>query len=422
MRRTDPSPPTDLPASLVFGPNEDCFRLDPREPVFYLDPYPAYAALRERTPLGFWEEAGCIAAFEHTTVSRLLKDRRLGRILPAGPDGRPARDVPAHLEAFYALEAHSLLDLEAPTHTRLRALVSKAFVSRNVERLEGTIETLANRLIDAFEADGEVELVTAFAEPLPVAIISDLIGVDRSHAPLLLQWSHAMVAMYGFLRDRAVEEAADRASREFRAFLQETIRRKRRFPADDLVSALIAAETESGRLSEDEMISTLAVLLNAGHEATVHAIGNGTRAILESGLDPQALFADEASGEASVEEVLRFDTPLHLFRRVAFQDIELAEGRWLRRGEEIALMLGAANRDPAVFAAPDRFDPARGRNGHVAFGAGIHFCIGAPLARLELRVALATLFRRLPALRLAGEPRARDSFHFRGLPRLDLAF
>lgn len=398
------------------------FSLDPRAPGFFLDPYPAYARLRAEAPLAWWDEARCLAASRHETIAALLKDRRFGRILPAGDDGRPARDIPLHLENFYAVEAHSLLDLEAPTHTRLRALVSKAFVSRKVERLQDVIAELANGLIDGFEAKGEAELVQAFAEPLPVSVIADLIGVSRTDAPLLLSWSHAMVAMYGFGRDREAEEKADRAAAEFLGFLHDLIAHKRTRPGDDLASTLIAAHTQDGRLSEEEMISTLVLLLNAGHEATVHQIGNGVRAILESGLDPATLLRDEASAEACVEECLRFDTPLHLFRRTALQDVELADGIALKRGEEVALLLGSANRDPAVFADPERFDPARARNPHVSFGAGIHFCIGAPLARLELRIALATLFRRLPRLALAQAPQARDSYHFRGVERLDVAF
>lgn len=169
------------------------------------------------------------------------------------------------------------------------------------------------------------------------------------------------------------------------------------------------------------MVATLILLMNAGHEATVHQIGNGVKAVLESGLSGPALFSSRGSTVGAVEEMLRFDTPLHLFRRIALEDVELSGGTLLRRGEAVALLLGAANRDPRRFADPDRFDPARETGGHVSFGAGIHFCVGAPLARLELAVALERLFQRLPEMRIAAPPRYRDSWHFRGLERLEIA-
>ena len=184
---------------------------------------------------------------------------------------------------------------------------------------------------------------------------------------------------------------------------------------------MIAAEADGARLSADEMVSTCMLLLNAGHEATVHGLGNGVKALLESGLDAAAAFADARATEGAVEELLRFDAPLHLFTRYALEDVEIA-GLKLRQGDRIGLLLGAANRDPNVFAEPARLDPSRGPNPHVAFGAGIHFCVGAPLARLEMRVALPILTKRLPGLRLAEAPRYRDAFHFHGLEGLKVVW
>ncbi|WP_328595980.1 cytochrome P450 [Aureimonas psammosilenae] len=411
-----------LPDSLCIERSE--VSLDPRDPSFFQNPYPAYRRLRELGDLFHWEEVGCRASARHAVVSALLRDRRFGRVLPEGEDGRVSyANKPDHTRNFYAIERHSLLDLEPPTHSRIRALVLKAFVSRQVERLEPRIARLANDLIDRFAAEGHAELVEDFATPLPVIVVAELIGVDPVHASSLLDWSHRMVAMYQFGRSEAVERAADEAAAEFSAFVREIIAAKRRRPGDDLISALIAAETERGSLSEDEMVSTVVLLMNAGHEATVHQIGNGMKAILQSGIaDPQALFTDDTGAARCVEEVLRFDTPLHLFRRVALQDLTLGDGSSFHRGEEVALLLGAANRDAAIFAAPDVFDPTISRQAPTSFGAGIHFCVGAPLARLELRIALSILFRRLPGLKLAATPRYRDSWHFRGLERLDLTF
>ena len=398
-------------------------RLDPRDPQFFGDPYPAYDAIRAAAPVFFWEDYGfwCFAA--HAEVAALLRDRRFGRqilhLMSRESLGWP--EPPEHLDPFNAVERHSLLEREPPEHTRLRGLVNRAFLSRQVERLAPRIAELANRLIDAFAPRGEAELISEFATTIPVAVIAELIGVPADTAPQLLEWSHRMVAMYQFGVTRAVEDAAAAAASEFSAFLRAAIAERRAEPRDDLISRLIAAEADGARLNADEMVSTCVLLLNAGHEATVHGIGNGVKALLESGIDPGAACADARATEATVEELLRFDAPLHLFTRYALEDVEIAGVR-LRQGERIGLLLGAANRDPGVFLDPSRFDPARTPNPHVAFGAGIHFCVGAPLARLELRVALPILVRRLPDLRLAEAPRYRDAYHFHGLDGLRVAW
>lgn len=409
-----------LPPSFHLAPDRRSFRLDPRDPTFFADPYPVYAALHAAAPALFWEEANCLAVADHGLVSEILKRRDFGRVLSEDGSGRPARSViPEHLAAFYALEAHSLLDLEAPAHTRLRSLLTRAFVSRRIEALAPRITQIATELLDALSPGEPFELVARFAEPLPVRVIAELIGVPGEAASDFLRWSHAMVAMYQFGRTAETEAKAEAAAVEFSAYLLDVIDRKRRSPADDLLSGLLSAETPDGRLRDEEVVSLVVLLLNAGHEATVHQIGNGLVALLGAGLQPSALRRDEIDPERTVEEMLRFDTPLHLFRRTAFADVEIA-GHRIARGQEVALLLAAANRDPTTFADPNRFDPNRTRNPHVSFGAGIHFCIGAPLARLELRIALARLGERFGRIELAGPARFRDSFHFRGLERLDL--
>ena len=227
--------------------------------------------------------------------------------------------------------------------------------------------------------------------------------------------------MYQFGVTRAVEERAAAAAEAFADFMRGHARARRVQLGADLISQLLVAESEEGRLSEDELVATCILLLNAGHEATVHAIGNAVKLILERQLDPRTIFADGEATAAAVEEFLRLDPPLHLFTRYALEDVEVAGVR-LCKGERIGLLLGAANRDPERFPDPDAFDPRRDPNPHVAFGAGIHFCVGAPLARLELATALPILFERLPRLRLAERPRTRDAFHFHGLERLRVAW
>lgn len=383
-------------------------RQSPTDPAFVQDPYPVYDRARAAGPLVWWEDYGMAAAMDHATVQALLKDRRFGRA-PVVP-----RAVPDHLTAFDAVEAHSMLDLEPPRHTRLRGLVLRAFTSRRIAGLGPEIAALAHALIDGFPA-GEVDLLPAYASRLPVIIIARLLGVPEEMADQLLGWSNAMVAMYQARRDRSIEEAANSAAAEFAAFLRAHIEARRTRPGDDLITQLIAAEEDGARLTTDEMIGTCVLLLNAGHEATVHTIGNGVKAVLESGA--QAAFQGEAC-EAATEEVLRHDPPLHIFTRFAYDRAEIA-GHVFERGDEVALVLGAANRDPAVWPDPARFDPARPVRPSTSFGGGIHFCLGAPLARLELRIALSVLFARLPQMQLAApQPRYANLYHFHGLETL----
>jgi unspecific monooxygenase len=393
-----------------FDPQNRRLSQNPRDPAFFADPYAVYSRLHDSPGPVFWEDYGFWCFAGHTAVSGLLRDRRFGRqilhVATREELGWPPR--PAQLADFDAIERHSLLELEPPEHTRLRSLVNRAFVTRQVERLAPGIAESAERLVDGL-APGD-DLITALATPLPVGVIAELIGAPVADAPLLLDWSHKMVAMYQFAPTRADEDAAAAASRDFAAYVRGLVAERRRAPRDDLVSQLIAAESAEGRLSEDELVTTVILLLNAGHEATVHALGNSVKSLLERGMRFDG-------SEAAVEELLRFDSPLHMFTRYALEDVEI-EGLRLRKGERVGLLLGAANRDPAVFTEPGRLDLARAPNPHVAFGAGIHFCVGAPLARREMRIALDVLFRRLPGLKLAEPPSYRDAYHFHGLTAL----
>ncbi|RVD32829.1 cytochrome P450 [Mesorhizobium sp. M4B.F.Ca.ET.019.03.1.1] len=416
---TDLMPP---PAYLAFDPAGRRLRLDAHEPAFFLNPYEAYAFLHGAANAFFWEDYGfwCFGGFDD--VNRLLRDRRFGRQNPAGiPDSRGVGQDRSHLAAFDGIEANSMLELEPSVHTRLRTLVNRAFVSRQVERLRPRVEALANELIDRFEPNG-VDLLPAFASPLPITIIAEMLGVPVAMAPQLLDWSHQIVAMYMHGRTRETEETANRAARDFSDFLRGYVTERRKQPGDDLLSLLIAAQEDGQRLSEDELVSSAILLLNAGHEATVHQTGNAVRSILAQGGDPSRFFTTPEATAATVEECLRFDAPLHMFLRYAYEEIEVQPDIVLKRGDKIALLLGMANRDPLAFAAPQAFNPGRADQKNVSFGAGIHFCIGAPLARLELQVSLKTLFDRRPKLHLAEEPRFRDSYHFHGLERLAVAF
>ncbi len=386
--------------------------LDPREAQFYENPYPSYRRLHLECPVFQWEQYGHWCFARHDDVNALLRDRRFGRqilhVASRQELGWP--DEPEHLQAFAAHEKHSLLELEPPVHTRLRGLINRAFLSRQVERLRPFLHSLSNGLIDRFDAADEVELLEHYATPIPVFVICELLGAPIDMAQQFLAWSHDHVAMYMAKRDRAIEDKAVKAVTEFSAYMRGLIAQRRRDLRDDLLSELIRAGSEGQKLTEDELVTTAILILNAGHEATVHSLGNGIKAMLELG----------ARGPVTpelVDEILRFDPPLHMFTRYALEDLDYG-GIKLRKGETVGLMLGAANHDAARFDAPEIFNSARTLNPHVSFGAGIHFCVGAPLARLEMLVALEVLFQRLPKLQLSEKPRYKDVYHFHGLDAL----
>lgn len=384
------------------------FDQSPTDPAFVQDPYPAYARARANGPLVWWDAYGMPAAMDHATVHAILRDRRFGRECPAELAG----EIPEHLRAFYAVEAHSMLELDPPRHTRLRGLVLRGFTSRRIKELAPEIKALAEDLAQALP-DDPVDLITAYATPLPVIVIARLLGVPDSMAPQLLNWSNAMVAMYQARRNRTIEDAAASAAQEFSDFLRGYVEERRAKPADDLITHLIAAEEEGEKLSTDELITTCILLLNAGHEATVHTLGNGVKTLLET-----ATLADaRADIDRTVEEILRYDPPLHMFTRYASEPVTI-HGHTFQRGDQVALMLGAANRDPASWTDPDRFDPTRAPKPNASFGAGLHFCVGAPLARLELRIGLETLLNQHPHLRLTEAPEYANLYHFHGLTRL----
>ena len=383
----------------------------PTDPAFVQSPYGFYARARAQGALHFWDDYAMPATFNHQAVHDLLRERRFGREVPE----ELQTPGPAHLAPFLMVEANSLLDAEPPRHTRLRSLVLRAFTSRQVTAMAPEITALCHALIDDFPPDAPFDLLQAYCTQIPVIVIARLLGVPEAMAPQLLDWSHAMVAMYQASRSAATEQGAARAAAEFTDFLRAYVDTRRQTPANDLITRLIAAEEDGEKLGTDELIGTCILLLNAGHEATVHSLGNGVRALLSHDVDRACL---SASGiDALVEEILRHDPPLHMFTRYAYEPVTYA-GHQFERGDQVALLLGAANRDPAVWPDPDRFDPTRPVQTNASFGGGLHFCVGAPLARLEMKIALPILFDRCPALALAKPPRYSDSYHFRGLETL----
>ncbi|WP_208351780.1 cytochrome P450 [Pseudaestuariivita rosea] len=386
------------------------YKQSPTDDAFVQDPYTFYDKARSTGSIFFWDDYAMPCVCSYAGASAVLKDRRFGREAPV--DQRAPR--PDHQAGFWAVEDHSMLELEPPRHTKLRKLVLRAFTSRRINDLQPEITQLSHDLLDDVPSS-PFDLLPRFAERLPVTIIARLIGVPDDHAPQLLAWSHAMVRMYQASRTEADEQAAAQAATDFSNMLKDLIADRRKAPRDDLLSELLAARDAGAELSEAEVISTCILLLNAGHEATVHTIGNGVKALLEHDMGAQWLTPDRV--EATVEEILRYDPPLHLFTRWVYEDTEVM-GHQFHKGDQVAVLLGAANRDPGRWEDPHQFRPNRPVQTHTSFGAGIHFCLGAPLARLELQIALPILFTHLPNLHLTEPPQYANSFHFHGLEQL----
>lgn len=396
---------------------------DPWSPDFVAYPYDAYADLRDHAPLLRFEPTGQWVVSRYEDVNALLRDRRLGRsylhVATHAEMGKP--DDPAHLEPFWRVVRAGMLDVEAPDHTRLRRLVSRAFTPRMVEGLRPMVQRvtgeLVDRLVDAGSDGSVVDLKSIVAEPLPVTVIAEMLGVPEADRHLLRPWSADICGMYELSPGPEAEQVAVRACIEFSDYLRTLARERAAHPGDDLVSALAQVVDEGERLTEDELIGTCVLLLNAGHEATVNVTGNGWLALFRNPAQLAALRAGVVPMDRAIEELLRYDTPLQMFERWVLEDVEL-HGEVLPRGVEVALLFGSANHDPSRFVAPASLDLGRVDNPHISFGAGTHFCLGAPLARIELATVFGELLRRVPSLALAAEPAWSPGYVIRGLAAL----
>jgi unspecific monooxygenase len=383
---------------------------DPRDPEFVADPYPAFAAMRAQAQVHAHPGLGLAVAVSHAACSEVLRNRSLGRIWS---DATPIEQF----TSFNLLHRNSLLENEPPTHTRLRRLVSAAFGRGHTERLRPWVDKLADRLVDDLAAQiaehGQADLLETVAAPLPVEVIAELLGVPAEDRPKLVPWSNAIVKMYEYGLPEPKRQEAERAATEFVAYL----RALAADPApDSLINDLVAAH-DGEKLNQDELVATAVLFLMAGHEATVNVIGNGVVALMRHRDQWQRLIDDPALLPTAAEELIRYDAPLQLFERTATAEVTVA-GYTLQPGEKVAALLGAAARDGQVFARPDSLDVGRNPNPHLGFGAGIHYCVGAPLARVEIAAALRALTTRLPGLRLAREPERRPEFVIRGLRKL----
>ena len=390
----------------------------PADIGFVADPYPAYAELREQTPVRYDEATDHWLVARYEDVNTLLRDRRLGRTYLHQTThvemGHP--DPPSWHAPFWDLINAGILDMEPPAHTRVRRLVSKAFTPRFVEGLRPRVQAIMDGLVDGVAGAGEFDLI-AVAEPLPVTVIAEMLGVPETDRRHLRPWSADICKMYELNPSVEMQRDAVRASTEFGDYLRTLARERKDDPGDDLISRLTAVVDGGEQLTEDELVGTCVLLLNAGHEATVNSTLLGWWALFRHPDRLKELRADRSLLPTAIEELLRFDTPLQMFERWVLEPIQV-RGVEIPRGAELGLLFGSANRDPDVFEEPDELDLSRDPNPHLTFGAGIHFCLGAPLGRQELQISFATLMDRFPNLELVEEPRWKPNYIVRGLEGL----
>jgi pimeloyl-[acyl-carrier protein] synthase len=386
---------------------------NPFDPAVVADPYPFYRQMRAQDPVHWNGSIRTWFLTRHADVCDLLRDDRFSAdrtrseryVEPPPGRGRPGR---------------SMLVVDPPDHTRLRNLVNKAFTPRMVDQLRPRIESIAADLLDGLGGASHADLIARFAYPLPVIVIAEMLGVPAHDRARFQEWSAVVVKGLDPFVDSETQEAVLDARDALAEYLRGIIDERRREPAGDLITAMIAAREKGDLLGEGELVAMCNLLLVAGHETTVNLIGGGTLALLRHPDQLERLRREPALARTAVEELLRYAPPVQWTGRVAAVDLEVG-GRRIAAGQTVVGILAAANRDPDVFDEPDRLDVARDPNHHVSFGRGIHFCLGSPLARLEAQVALPMLLERFPDLRLAGDPEPRPTWNLRGLARLPVA-
>jgi len=392
--------------------------IDFNNPTFVANPYEQLKALREIGKPVWHEGMQIFLAARHSDANDVFRNKSLGRIFT---DKSPAFEW----ETFNWLHSDSILDSEPPKHTRLRSLVAKAFNRNKIEGMRPAVERITQQLLDAIDEkvkSGEsFDLIADYAEPLPVKIIADLLGFPESEEHLLRPWSQSIVKMYEVNPSEQYQIEAKKAAGEFAEYVRNLAEHRKINPGKDLITDLAMVEENGEKLNSHELVATCVLLLNAGHEASVNAFGNGMVAALERPDQAELLRKNSrAITETALEEFMRFDAPLHLFERTATIDTELG-GVKIEKGQKIAALIGSANRDSSVFERADEMDLTRDPNPHIGFGAGIHFCLGAPLARLEMSVSLPALWEKYPNMQLAGTPVRRPTFVLRGYESVSIS-
>jgi len=374
------------------------------------------AVLRKREPI-YWSAdlGGVWVMTRHEDITRSLRDPRWRRESPAGTEW----SWPAETPSISSVMENLFLTMDPPDHTRLRGLVNRAFTPASIAAIEPRVQAIVTDLLDAAEARGTFDVIADFAIPLPATVIAELLGVPTADLPRFKRWSDHFVVILDSWEEISFPEL-EASMAEFSAYVRDLAAQRRVEPRNDLLSALVAHH-DGDVLTEDELVSTVILLIAAGHETTTNLIGNGLFTLLATPAERARLRADPGLGASAVEEVLRFESPVQVTFRVAGEALPDVDAR-IQPGQEVMLALAAGNRDPAAFEDPDRFDVGRSPNRHLAFGLGPHFCIGAPLARLEGRIALTSILARFPNLRLVDDaPAWRSSMAFHGLAHLNVA-
>ena len=384
----------------------------PVETKFVQNPYVFYREILREGGVCFWKNYNQKAFFKFETINKIFKDKRFGRELPPGIEQTNEKE----LSNFYRIEKNSMLELEGKRHSRLRGLVLRAFTTKNIQRISKDIDTLCYDLLNRIK-DKEIDLIENYAKQVPVITIARLLGIPEEMSDQLLKWSNRMVAVYQADISEKTKSLANQSSREFFEYIEKYVAERRSSPADDLITHLINAKEDNQKLNFDELVSTCILLLNAGHEATVHTIGNGIKALLLNKVDCR--FLKEKDWDNIVEEILRYDPPLHIFTRFAYENLNI-DNIDITQGEKISLVIGASGHDERRWDNPTEFTPNRRPKNHNSFGAGSHFCLGAPLARLEIKLALKNLFDKKKCIKILQDPEYADIYHFHGLKSLNV--
>jgi pimeloyl-[acyl-carrier protein] synthase len=400
---------------------------DPYTREFNVNPYPIYASMRQESPVQWGVAAapflpGCWYFTQYRDIVAALKDNRFGREIRRATPGATLPSLPEEAKAFARMSGQWMVFRDPPDHTRLRLLVNKAFTPGTVEKMRPRIEAIAQELIDRVHPTGQMDLIQDYAFLLPATVIAEILGVPAEYRGKFRIWSNAIANAIDVRQTTEVTVTASQVTHEITDFLKTLIDSHRQVPQPDLISALLEAEQNGDRLNEREIIATCILLIVAGHETTMNLIGNGMAALLANPEQLEPLRHDRSRVTPAIEELLRYDSPVQMTFRYAMEDVEY-HGQVIRQGEMAGFILGAANRDPEQFPDPDRLDLTRANNHHDAFGVGIHYCVGAPLARLEGQIAITTLLDRLPGLRFSGDRLDwREMIAFRGLRAFPVAF
>lgn len=419
----DTMPPThDVPNPDARSTAGAAVEFNPFLPEFRADPYPLYQHLRSADPVHWSEFLGFWILTRYRDCVAVLRDARFSANPRSWAGYEDFLQAQGGSGPLMQMERNWMLLMDPPDHTRLRTLVSKAFTPRVVESMRPHIQDIVDDLLDVVHDAGGMDIIAALAYPLPVIVIAETMGVPVADRDKFKRWSRDLAATLDPVTTPEIIQQGNAATLAFMEYFRALVAQRRKNPTNDLLSALIAAEEQGDKLSEEELLATAILLFGAGHETTMNLIGNGLLALLRHPDQIKQLKTTPALIQSTVEELLRYDSSVQMTARSALVDVEI-DGKLIRKGQQVIVVLGAANRDPDQFPDPDRLDIARTENRHIAFGQGIHYCLGAPLARVEAQIAINTLLRRMPTLRLQTNTLEwRDTVTLRGLKALPVAF